>query len=150
MTTIHKLMCLLKEYDTKGNVMSLAMVNKMGRSGKNLDSIAAGKTNVNKTPDYRPTKKEMEYPNLAKIIKELKMKNSAIGGDKILVGAPLEDIQRLEATTKLKRDTDGTFILPFGDGIRLKKVNGAYMVGYRAPEKPIQTPTDTELTDIPV
>lgn len=153
MITIYEMLQLINEYDTSGNVMNLAMMTSKGTSGKTLDNIATGKTNVNKTPSYRKTKKEFEYPELSKIVQTLKTATDANSGDKILTGKAAEEMKRLEQTNQLKQDVDGSFIVPLGDNIRMRKIYGAYSLGYNNPNSSDiknTTQTDKELTQLPL
>jgi hypothetical protein len=57
------------------------------------------------------------------------MKESSIKGNKIVIGAALNDLQRLVQTMNLQTDeANGETILPFGDGVRLTKKGNNFFI----------------------
>lgn len=145
---IHRILQILNEYDNSGNIMTLAAQGGKKATGKNYDNIAAGKTSPYKTQAYQ-TQKEKQYPNLGKITQQLKTAQSSIGGDKVIMGAALNELQQLLPT--MKKDVDGTYILPFGDNLRVKQIGNAYYLHYNNPDDDKQeTMSDTQLTQLPL
>lgn len=57
------------------------------------------------------------------------MRQSSIKGDKVVIGAALNDLQRLVQTINLQTDeSNGESILPFGDGVRLTKKGNNFFI----------------------
>ena len=47
------------------------------------------------------------------------MKKDSVQGNKIVMGAALNDLRKLVQTMNLRTDENGESILPFGDSVRL-------------------------------
>ena len=90
---IFQLNKILLEYNKTGNLTTIAGQGGDKAAGKNFDNIAAGITNPYKQEEKKPTEKEMQYPNLAKVINQ--MKKTAVKGNKIVMGAALNDLKVL-------------------------------------------------------
>lgn len=114
---IYELNKILLEYNKTGKLTTLAGQGGDKAAGKNFDNIAAGITNPYKQETKKPTEKEMQYPQLAKVINQ--MKQQAIKGNKLVMGGALQDLQVLLQNSKPQVDENGEMILPFGDGVRL-------------------------------
>ena len=71
----------------------------------------------------------MEYPALAKLITQ--MKQSAIHGNKLVIGPALNDLKVLLQNSNPRTDENGEIILPFGDGVRLIQNNNNFFIGLR-------------------
>lgn len=124
---IFQLNQILLEYNKSGKLTTISGIGGEKAAGKNYDNIAAGVTNPYKKEKKEPTENEKTYPNLAKVIEQ--MKNSSIKGDKIVMGAALNDLQRLVQTMNLQTDeSNGESILPFGDGVRLTKKGNNFFI----------------------
>ena len=144
---------LLKEYNKSGkNMTTLAAPGGEKASGKNYDNIAVGKTQ-----DYKIRDEETEYmkmfPILAPIIKSVK--NDEMGTKKVLSGPAIKAMFDLHKISPFKKDSDDetgkTWILPFGDGIRLEKDdnrNVFCVYSKKKEEKSISDIEDKNLTDI--
>lgn len=121
---LHK---ILLEYNKSGKLTTIAGQGGDKAAGKSFDNIAAGITNPYKQQKKEPTENEKNFPNLAKLVEQ--MKESSIKGNKIVIGAALNDLQRLVQTMNLQSDeTNGESILPFGDGVRLTKKGNNYFI----------------------
>lgn len=121
---LHK---ILLEYNKTGKLTTIAGQGGDKAAGKNFDNIAVGITNPYKQQKKEPTENEKNFPNLAKLVEQ--MKESSIKGNKIVIGAALNDLQRLVQTMNLQSDeTNGESILPFGDGVRLTKKGNNYFI----------------------
>ena len=114
---IFQLNQILLEYNKSGKLTTIAGQGGEKAAGKNFDNIAAGITNPYKEENKEPTEKEKQFPNLAKVVNQ--MKDNQIHGNKIVIGAALNDLQRLVQSTNLQTDEQGETILPFGDDLRL-------------------------------
>lgn len=114
---IFQLNQILLEYNKSGKLTTIAGQGGEKAAGKNFDNIAAGITNPYKEENKEPTEKEKQFPNLAKVVNQ--MKDDQIHGNKIVIGAALNDLQRLVQSTNLQTDEQGETILPFGDDLRL-------------------------------
>lgn len=114
---IFQLNQILLEYNKSGKLTTIAGQGGDKAAGKNFDNIAAGITNPYKEENKEPTEKEKQFPNLAKVVNQ--MKDDQIHGNKIVIGAALNDLQRLVQSTNLQTDEQGETILPFGDDLRL-------------------------------
>lgn len=124
---IFQLNQILLEYNKSGKLTTIAGQGGDKAAGKNFDNIAAGITNPYKEKEKEPTENEKNFPNLAKVIKQ--MKQSSIKGDKVVIGAALNDLQRLVQTMNLQTDeSNGESILPFGDGVRLTKKGNNFFI----------------------
>lgn len=124
---IFQLNQILLEYNKSGKLTTIAGQGGDKAAGKNFDNIAAGITNPYKEKKKEPTENEKNFPNLAKVIEQ--MKQSSIKGDKVVIGAALNDLQRLVQTMNLQTDeSNGESILPFGDGVRLTKKGNNFFI----------------------
>ena len=123
---IFQLNKILLEYNKTGNLTTIAGQGGDKAAGKNFDNIAAGITNPYKQEQHTPTQKELEYPNLAKCIKQ--MKDDAIQGNKILIGSALKDLNVLLNSYTPQTDENGELILPFGDNVRLTKKGNNFFI----------------------
>lgn len=123
---IFQLNQILLEYNKSGNLTSISGIGGDKAAGKNFDNIAVGITDPYKTKPKEPTENEKRFPNLAKLI--VQMKDDAIKGNKIVIGAALNELQQLVQTMNLKRDESGEAILPFGDDVRLTQKGNNYFI----------------------
>lgn len=123
---IFQLNQILLEYNKSGNLTSISGIGGDKAAGKNFDNIAVGITDPYKTKPKEPTENEKRFPNLAKLIAQ--MKDDAIKGNKIVIGAALNELQQLVQTMNLKRDESGEAILPFGDDVRLTQKGNNYFI----------------------
>lgn len=114
---IFQLNQILLEYNKSGKLTTLAGQGGDKAAGKSFDNIAAGITNPYKQDKKEPTENEKQFPNLAKVVNQ--MKDDQIKGNKIVIGSALNDLQRLVQTMNLRTDEQGESILPFGDDVRL-------------------------------
>lgn len=128
---IFQLNQILLEYSKSGELTTIAGQGGDKAAGKNFDNIAAGITNPYKEKEKEkkkePTENEKNFPNLAKVVEQ--MRQSSIKGNKIVIGAALNDLQRLVQTMNLQTDeSNGESILPFGDGVRLTKKGNNFFI----------------------
>lgn len=149
---ISKIQKLLKEYNKSGKDMTtLAAPGGEKASGKNYDNIAVGKTQ-----DYKVRDEETQYmkmfPILAPIIKSVKA--DEMGTKKVLTAPALNALLQLNKISPFKKDSEDesgmTWILPFGDGIRMMKDenrNVFCVYSKKKEEKSISQITDKNLTD---
>lgn len=115
---IFQLNQILLEYNNIGSLTTLVANGGDKTSGKSLDNIAAGVTNPYKQQvTKQPTEIEKRFPNLAKVINQVK--KDSIKGDKIVIGAALNELRLLTQTMNLKTNENGQTTLPFGNNIRL-------------------------------
>ena len=153
MTTIYEMLQILNEYDNSGNLMTLAIRGGQKAKGKNLDNILTGKTSPYKTEERKPTKNQLNYPNLNKLIQQIKNQQNSIGGGKVVTGQALKELQSMLSTKRMKKDENGNVILPFGNDMRLKEVNGGFVIDYQN-KNTAQTSDaekiDSEIADIPL
>ena len=64
-----------------------------------------------------PTENEKRFPNLAKVINQ--MNKDSVQGNKIVMGAALNELRQLVQAMNLRTDENGEAVLPFGDSVRL-------------------------------
>ena len=123
---IFQLTQILLEYNNTGNLTTLTHMGGEHASGKNIDNVTLGLTTPNKELPKKQTVTEKQFPNLSKAV-EL-MKKSQINGDKIIIGAALNELQMLMQIRNLRKDENGQIILPFGKDVRLvQKGNNFFM-----------------------
>jgi hypothetical protein len=123
---IFQLNKVLLEYNTSGNLTIIAGQGGDKASGKSFDNIAAGVTNPYKQENKPPTENEKRFPNLAKVVNQ--MKKDSVKGDKIVIGAALNELQQLVQTMNLRKDENGEFILPFGNNVRLTQKGNNFFI----------------------
>lgn len=123
---IFQLNKILLEYNKTGNLTTIAGQGGDKAAGKNFDNIAAGITNPYKQEQHTPTQKELEYPQLAKCVQQ--MKDNAIKGNKVVIGGALNDLQMLLQNHTPQVDQNGEMILPFGDDVRLIQRGNNYFI----------------------
>lgn len=128
---IKSVLQLIKEYNTSGTNATLAAQGGKKATGKNYDNIVAGKATPYKATDYE-TKYAKVFPALALIVKKLKTQSA--GGDMIVNGQALAELQELLKAYKPKETAEGDYSLPFGDNIRMKKRGNAIFIGYNDPK----------------
>ena len=114
---IFQLNQILLEYNKSGKLTTLAGQGGDKAAGKSFDNIAAGITNPYKEETKEPTENEKRFPNLAKVINQ--MKKDSVQGNKIVMGAALNELRQLTQTMNLRTDENGEAVLPFGDSVRL-------------------------------
>ena len=56
------------------------------------------------------------------------MKKDSVQGNKIVMGAALNDLKQLVQTMNLKTDEKGEAVLPFGDSVRLIQKGNNYFI----------------------
>ena len=123
---IFQLNQILLEYNKSGKLTTLAGLGGEKAAGKNFDNIAAGVTNPYKEETKEPTENEKRFPNLAKVVNQ--MKKDSVQGNKIVMGAALNELKQLVQTMNLKTDENGEAVLPFGDGVRLTQKGNNYFI----------------------
>lgn len=123
---IFQLNQILLEYNKSGKLTTLAGQGGDKAAGKNFDNIAAGVTNPYKEETKEPTENEKRFPNLAKVINQ--MKKDSVQGNKIVMGAALNELRQLVQTMNLRTDENGEAVLPFGDSVRLTKKGNNFFI----------------------
>jgi hypothetical protein len=123
---IFQLSQILLEYNKSGKLTTLAGQGGDKAAGKNFDNIAAGITNPYKEETKEPTENEKRFPNLAKVINQ--MKKDSVQGNKIVMGAALNELRQLAQTMNLRTDENGESVLPFGDSVRLIQKGNNYFI----------------------
>ena len=123
---IFQLNKVLLEYNTSSNLTIIAGQGGDKASGKSFDNIAAGVTTPYKQENKPPTENEKRFPNLAKVVNQ--MKKDSVKGDKIVIGAALNELQQLVQTMNLRTDKNGEFILPFGNNVRLTQKGNNFFI----------------------
>jgi hypothetical protein len=123
---IYQLNQILLEYNKSGKLTTLAGQGGDKAAGKSFDNIAAGITNPYKEETKEPTENEKRFPNLAKVINQ--MKKDSVQGNKIVMGAALNELRQLVQTMNLRTDENGEAILPFGDSVRLTQKANNYFI----------------------
>jgi hypothetical protein len=99
---ISQLHQILLEYNKTGNLTTIAGQGGNKAAGKNFDNIALGITNPYKQDTKEPTETEKSYPQLASVINQ--MKKSQIKGNKIIIGAALNELKLLLQNKTLRQD----------------------------------------------
>lgn len=117
---------LITEYNTSNTLTALAAPGGNKAQGKSYDRIAAGASSPYKNTRH-VTQKEKEYPALGKIAQ--KLKDSSMKGDIIITGPAFNELNRLLATTSIKKDEKGDIKLPFGDHIMLRQRGQNFFMG---------------------
>ena len=123
---IFQLNQILLEYNKSGKLTTLSAQGGEKAAGKNFDNIAAGVTNPYKEETKEPTENEKRFPNLAKVVNQ--MKKDSVQGNKIVMGAALNDLRQLVQTMNLRTDENGEAVLPFGDSVRLTQKGNNYFI----------------------
>lgn len=123
---IFQLNQILLEYNKSGKLTTLAGQGGDKASGKSFDNIAAGVTNPYKEETKEPTENEKRFPNLAKVVNQ--MKKDSVQGNKIVMGAALNELRQLVQTMNLRTDENGEAVLPFGDSVRLTYKGNNYFI----------------------
>ena len=123
---IFQLNQILLEYNKSGKLTTLAGQGGDKAAGKSFDNIAAGITNPYKEETKEPTENEKRFPNLAKVINQ--MKKDSVQGNKIVMGAALNELRQLVQTMNLRTDENGESVLPFGDSVRLTQKGNNYFI----------------------
>ena len=123
---IFQLNQILLEYNKSGKLTTLAGQGGDKAAGKSFDNIAAGITNPYKEETKEPTENEKRFPNLAKVVNQ--MKKDSVQGNKIVMGAALNDLRQLVQTMNLRTDENGEAVLPFGDSVRLTQKANNYFI----------------------
>ena len=123
---IFQLNQILLEYNKSSNLTTLSQQQGDKTAGKSLDNIAAGVTNDYKQNYKEPTENEKRFPNLAKVVNQIK--KDSINGDKIVIGAALNELMLLRQTMNLKTDEKGEIILPFGKSVRLTQKGNNFFI----------------------
>lgn len=145
-SNIHK---LLTEYNKSGeHITTLSAPGGKKASGKNYDNIITGASKP-----YAIKNDETQYmsmfPSLGGIIKNLR--KDEMGGEKIVLGRALVELSELNKLSPLKKDEEGKFILPFGDGIRLEKKNGKFFVSSEKKEEKEEIKfSDEAISNLPI
>lgn len=123
---IFQLNQILLEYNKSGKLTTIAGQGGDKAAGKSFDNIAAGVTNPYKQETKEPTENEKRFPNLAKVI--ALMKKDSVKGDKIVMGAALNELRQLVQTMNLRTDENGESVLPFGDSVRLTQKGNNFFI----------------------
>lgn len=97
--------------------------------GKTFTSIASGDAQPYKFTTQSRIKKQYstKYPSVIQLID--KVKGDSIGGDVIVNGAALAELDKIMNRENLQQDENGDFIIPFAKNIRLKEKNGVFYIG---------------------
>lgn len=144
---ISKIQKLLEYNRTGGKITTISGKGGKKAAGKNFDNIAAGQTNPYKTKEY-DTKYMKMYPSLSTLVKHFRENNEHT--QHLINGLALQELQKLAQNFRFKTDSDGNYILPFGDNIRLKKVgNNLFMFSSKVEEKNNEI-TDKKLTELDI
>lgn len=145
---ISKIQKILNEYNKSGQKMTtLAAPGGDKASGKNYDNMLVGKSE-----HYKVTNTDTQYmqmfPALGRLVKSVK--DDEMGGKKLVINPLIiQNLKDLNKISKFKKDEEGNFILPFGDGIRLEKQNGKFFITNKKKEKEsLSDISDENLTDI--
>lgn len=123
---IFQLNQILLEYNKSGKLTTLAGQGGDKAAGKSFDNIAAGITDPYKQETKEPTENEKRFPNLAKVVNQ--MKQDSVKGNKIVMGAALNELRQLVQTMNLKTDENGESVLPFGDSVRLTQKGNNFFI----------------------
>lgn len=123
---IFQLNQILLEYNKSGKLTTIAGQGGDKAAGKNFDNIAAGVANPYKQEEKEPTENEKRFPNLAKVVNQ--MKKDSVQGNKIVMGAALNELKQLVQTMNLRQDENGESILPFGDSVRLTQKGNNFFI----------------------
>ena len=123
---IFQLNQILLEYNKSGKLTTIAGQGGDKAAGKSFDNIAAGITNPYKQEEKEPTENEKRFPNLAKVVNQ--MKKDSVQGNKIVIGAALNELRQLVQTMNLKTDENGEAVLPFGDSVRLTQRGNNFFI----------------------
>ena len=123
---IFQLNQILLEYNKSGKLTTISGQGGEKAAGKSFDNIAAGVTNPYKEETKEPTENEKRFPNLAKVINQ--MKKDSVQGNKIVMGAALNELRQLVQTMNLRTDENGESVLPFGDSVRLTQKGNNFFI----------------------
>lgn len=135
---------LINEYNTSGTNATLAAQGGKKATGKNFDNMITGESQPYKATEYE-TKYAKVFPALAAIVKKLKSK--ALGGDMIVTGKALMELQELLKAYKPKETPEGDYSLPFGDNVRMKKRGEVVYIGFNDPKALHSAPATPEAAD---
>ena len=141
---IFELTKFLLEYDKTNSLTTLTDIGSSGTSGKSLDRIAMGLTNPKQTNKKEPSEMEKDYPNLSKLVNQ--MKKDSIKGNKIVIGTALIELQRLVQLKRLKPDQNGEIILPFGKNVRLIKRGNNFFIKLAEENHQLENPQNQPLS----
>lgn len=145
---IFQLHQVLLEYNKSGKMTTLADPGGDKAAGKSFDRVAAGLTAPKQQSTREPSETEKQFPNLAKTVEE--MKANQIQGNKIVIGAALNDLRKLVQIRNLKQDGNGEMILPFGDDIRLIQKGNNYFIRYKGVADKEKQTQQTDITQNPL
>lgn len=145
---IFQLNQVLLEYNKSGKLTTLADPGGDKAAGKSFDRVAAGLTAPKQQSTREPSETEKQFPNLAKTVEE--MKANQIQGNKIVIGAALNDLRKLVQIRNLKQDGNGEMILPFGDDIRLIQKGNNYFIRYKGVADKEKQTQQTDITQNPL
>lgn len=123
---IFQLNQILLEYNKAGKLTTIAGQGGDKAAGKSFDNIAAGITDPYKQENKEPTEIQKQYPQLAKVINQ--MKKNQIKGNKVVIGGALNELKTLVQNKTLRKDENNETILPFGDQIRLIQKGNNYFI----------------------
>lgn len=123
---IFQLNQILLEYNKSGKLTTIAGQGGDKAAGKSFDNIAAGITDPYKQENKEPTEIQKQYPQLAKVINQ--MKKNQIKGNKVVIGGALNELKTLVQNKTLRKDENNETILPFGDQIRLIQKGNNYFI----------------------
>lgn len=145
--TIKQIKKILLEYNKSGQKMTtLSAPGGEKASGKNYDNIITGASQPYKITD-NDTQYMKQFPVLGRLVKSVK--EDEMGGEKIIIAPQaLKELNKLYQISRFKKDEDGKFILPFGDGVRLENKNGKFFLSHQKKENKIENITDKSLGDI--
>ena len=147
---IFQLNQILLEYNKSGKLTTLTGQGGDKAAGKSFDNIAAGITNPYKEETKEPTENEKRFPNLAKVVNQ--MKKDSVQGNKIVMGAALNELRQLVQTMNLRTDENGESVLPFGDSVRLTQKGNNFFIRLNstAEDEKQSQPTDIMGEQMPI
>lgn len=122
---IGKIITLLSEYNSSKTNTTLAAPGGKKASGKNYDNMIIGASQPYKNKKYE-TEYGKKFPNIQKAVD--KIKNQGLPGDMLLSGLALKEFKKLLQKYNPRQREDGTYSLPFGDNVRIKKRGNNFFV----------------------
>lgn len=78
------------------------------------------------------------------------MKDSAISGNKVVIGVALKELQLLVQTMNLRTDEDGETILPFGNDVRLTRNGNNFFIHLKSGSNAENTASHIDITKNPL
>lgn len=78
------------------------------------------------------------------------MKDSAISGNKVVIGVALKELQLLVQTMNLRTDEDGETILPFGNDVRLTRNGNNFFIHLKSGSNAGNTTSQIDIAKNPL